>query len=110
MSSPLLDGSLESWPDLAPCFSEAVLLCGNGLSVNIWAPFAYGSLFDYARDEGLTVEDLALFSGTENFERVLSDLDTAIQSTRSSGSLQAGSMSDIAASSAAWVTLSVPFI
>jgi hypothetical protein len=79
MSTPHLDGSLASWPDLAPSYSEAVLLCGNGLSVNVWPAFAYGSLFDYARDGGLTEQDLALFDDTENFERVLSDLNTAIR-------------------------------
>jgi len=79
MSTPHLDGSLASWPDLAPSYSEAVLLCGNGLSVNVWPAFAYGSLFDYAHDGGLTEQDLALFGDTENFERVLSDLNTAIR-------------------------------
>jgi hypothetical protein len=79
MPTPRLDGSLEAWADLAPCFSAAALLCGNGLSVNVWPRFAYGSLFDYACDDGLTTEDLALFGGTENFERVLSDLNTAIR-------------------------------
>ncbi|HLB21702.1 MAG TPA: DUF4917 family protein, partial [Solirubrobacteraceae bacterium] len=56
-----------------------MLLCGNGLSVNVWPAFAYGSLFEHARNGGLTVEDLELFAGTENFERVLSDLNTAIR-------------------------------
>ena len=60
-------------------FSGGVLLCGNGLSINVWPAFAYGSLFDHARSGGLTGEDLALFAGTENFERVLSDLNTAIR-------------------------------
>ena len=79
MSTPRLDGSLESWPNLAPHFSDAALLCGNGLSINVWPAFAYGSLFDHAQDGGLTAQDLALFGGTENFERVLSDLNTAIR-------------------------------
>jgi hypothetical protein len=78
MPSPPLDGSLDSWPDLAPRFSAAALLIGNGLSINVWPAFAYGSLFDYARSGGLTAEDRALFADTENFERVLSDLNTAI--------------------------------
>jgi hypothetical protein len=77
--SPRLDGTLERWPDLADAYVEAVLLCGNGLSVNVWPAFAYGSLFEHARDDGLTAEDLELFAGTENFERVLSDLNTAIR-------------------------------
>lgn len=70
---------MSAWVDLAPRFSKAALLCGNGLSVNAWPAFAYGSLFDYACDDGLTAEDLALFGSTENFERVLSDLNTAIR-------------------------------
>jgi hypothetical protein len=78
-TSPQLDGSVESWPDIAPEFTEAALLCGNGLSINVWPAFAYGSLFDQARAGGLTAEDLALFASTENFERVLSDLNTAIR-------------------------------
>ncbi len=55
------------------------MLCGNGLSINVWPAFAYGSLFDHAHNGGLTDEDLSLFSGTENFERILSDLNTAIR-------------------------------
>src|SRR6185312_12714734 len=77
--APRLDGTLESWPDLAEDYAGAALLCGNGLSVNVWPAFAYGSLFEHARDGGLTAEDLELFADTENFERVLSDLNTAIR-------------------------------
>jgi hypothetical protein len=73
-----LDGSLATWPDLAGEFTQAALLCGNGLSVNVWPDFAYASLFDHAREDGMTAEDLALFGDTENFERALSDLNTAI--------------------------------
>ena len=79
MSTPRLDGSLEAWPDIVPRFSGSALLCGNGLGINVWPAFAYGSLFDHARSGGLTDEDLALFGGAENFERVLSDLNTAIR-------------------------------
>lgn len=79
MEAARLDGSLSTWAELAPRFAKAALLCGNGLSVNVWPAFAYASLFDYACDDGLTPEDLALFGGTENFERVLSDLNTAIR-------------------------------
>jgi len=79
MSIPPLNGLLETWPDLAAGFSKAALLCGNGLSINVWPAFDYGSLFDHAHDGGLTAEDLALFGETENFERVLSDLNTAIR-------------------------------
>jgi hypothetical protein len=73
------DGSLKTWPDLAARFSEAALLCGNGLSINVWPAFDYGSLFDYAQDDGLSAKDLELFGETKNFERVLSDLNTAIR-------------------------------
>jgi Domain of unknown function (DUF4917) len=79
MPTPRLDGSLASWPDLTRSYPEAALLCGNGLSVNIWPAFAYASLFDYAREGGLTEQDLALFGETENFERILSELSTAIR-------------------------------
>lgn len=79
MPAPQLDGSLDAWPNLRADFSEAALLIGNGLSINVWPQFAYGSLFDYARTGGLTTEDRALFADTENFERVLSDLNTAIR-------------------------------
>ncbi len=79
MPTPRLDGSLEDWSDLAPMFSPAALLCGNGLSINAWPAFGYQSLFEHARAGGLTNEDLALFAGGENFERVLSDLNTTIR-------------------------------
>jgi hypothetical protein len=77
--APRLDGSLEAWSDLVPRFSAGALLCGNGLGINIWPAFAYGSLFDHARSGGLADEDLALFGGAENFERLLSDLNIAIR-------------------------------
>jgi hypothetical protein len=79
MPTPRLDGSLTAWADLASRYPAAALLCGNGLSVNVWPAFGYRSLFDHARVDGLTAEDLALFGDTENFERVLSDLNTAIR-------------------------------
>ncbi|HTD09836.1 MAG TPA: DUF4917 family protein [Solirubrobacteraceae bacterium] len=79
MPTPPLNGSLENWPDLTASFSKAALLCGNGLSINVWPAFDYGSLFDHAHNGGLTADDLALFGETENFERVLSDLNTAIR-------------------------------
>src|SRR5665213_557992 len=79
METPRTDGSLEAWPELTSRFSKAALLCGNGLSINVWPAFVYGSLFEYAHDGGLTAQDLALFGGPENFERVLSDLNTAIR-------------------------------
>ncbi len=79
MPAPSFDGTLTVWQDLAPRYAGAALLAGNGLSINVWPAFAYGSLFDQARTGGLTREDLALFGEIENFERVLSDLATAIR-------------------------------
>lgn len=79
------DGSLLAWPDVAARHRWQVLLVGNGLSINIWPKFAYGSLFDHARNGTLTAEDRALFDGTGNFERVLSDLMTAMRINGSLG-------------------------
>ncbi len=73
------DGSLQSWTEIEAGLENAVLLLGNGLSINVWPRFAYGSLLDHATDEGLTPEDLILFDGRSNFERVLADLNTAIR-------------------------------
>ena len=58
--------------------SREALLCGNGLGINVWPAFAYGSLFDHARSGSLTDEDLALFGGA-GLERSMSDLNTAIR-------------------------------
>jgi Domain of unknown function (DUF4917) len=85
MSSAPTDGSLGAWPELAPRFESAALLCGNGLSINVWPEFAYRSLFEHARGDGLSPEDLALFGDSENFERVLSDLNTAIHVNKTLG-------------------------
>lgn len=79
MNSHPLDGSLASWADIEDEFEWDTLLLGNGLSINLWPPFAYRALFDHARSGGLTADDLALFDGTPNFERVLADLNTAIR-------------------------------
>lgn len=79
MTSPLLDGSLPDWEEIADVHKWEVLLLGNGLSLNVWSNFGYRSLFDHARGGGLTPEDHALFSGTPNFERVLGELMTAIR-------------------------------
>jgi uncharacterized protein DUF4917 len=73
------DGSLVQWEEIAGEFDWKTLLLGNGLSINVWPSFAYGSLFDHARDGGLTDEDRALFADTTNFERVLGDLSTSIR-------------------------------
>src|SRR4051812_1945246 len=73
------DGRLHHWEDIEDEQDWEVLLLGNGLSVNVWPKFKYGSLFDHARRGGLTAEDRALFDGSPNFERVLGDLNVAIR-------------------------------
>src|SRR5579884_1715404 len=83
--APALDGSLEDWSALRPAFTPAALLCGNGLSINVWPRFDYGSLFAHAAAARLSAADRALFAETENFERVLSDLGTAIRVDRAVG-------------------------
>jgi hypothetical protein len=79
LASRPLDGSLRDWNDVAGEEDWQVLLVGNGLSINVWPPFAYGSLFDYGRGAGLAAADLALFGETTNFEHVLAELGTAIR-------------------------------
>ncbi len=81
MASSPPDGTLRAWEDIHNDFDGSVLLLGNGLSINIWPRFAYGSLFDHARATGLTSEDLVLFDKTPNFETILADLNTAIRVT-----------------------------
>jgi hypothetical protein len=79
MASDAIDGSLLPWPVVARKHNWTALLLGNGLSINVWPHFAYGSLFDHARRGRLTRADHALFDGTGNFERALSDLMTAMR-------------------------------
>jgi hypothetical protein len=79
MTAPVLDGSLADWERIADAHPWEILFLGNGLSINVWSNFAYRSLFDHARGGGLTPDDLALFAGTPNFERVLGELMTAIR-------------------------------
>jgi hypothetical protein len=75
----LLDGPLPLWEEIAAFEKWQALLLGNGLSINVWPNFGYGSLFDHAQDGNLTDEDRALFEYTTNFERVLADLNIAIR-------------------------------
>jgi hypothetical protein len=82
---PPPDGSLPTWEDIADQCEWSALLLGNGLSINVWPSFAYGSLFDHASGGGLTAEDLALFDSTPNFERVLADLNTTIRVAQVTG-------------------------
>lgn len=73
------NGSLLHWADVAVAERWQVLLLGNGLSVNVWPRFGYSRLLDHATAASLTDVDKALFGEHTNFERVLSDLSTAIR-------------------------------
>jgi hypothetical protein len=78
------DGSLLRWQDIEGEERWSALLLGNGLSINIWSPFHYQSLYAKARrlsTGGLDADDRALFQaiGTQNFERVLGDLSSSIR-------------------------------
>lgn len=76
------DGTLVTWPDIAQLHEWQVLLLGNGLSINIWPLFGYGTLFERAFADGVAEVDRPLFAGTTNFETVLGDLGTAIRLSR----------------------------
>ncbi|HEX2393325.1 MAG TPA: DUF4917 family protein [Solirubrobacterales bacterium] len=67
------------WREVAARHDWEALLLGNGLSINVWQPFAYRQLYDWAREEELSPRDRELFASTPNFERVLGDLLTAIR-------------------------------
>ena len=77
MAVDLPDGTLHAWNEIADRHQWQTLLLGNGLSINIWPPFAYRRLYERAEHDALTDEDRALFSATPNFELVLGDLLTA---------------------------------
>lgn len=85
VNSHPIDGSLGSWGDIERACAWNALLLGNGLSMHVWGGFDYRSLFEQARRGGrhgrLTGEDQALFKalGTQNFERVLAELNAAIR-------------------------------
>lgn len=85
VSSHAIDGRLSDWRDIADAHEWEVLLLGNGLSINVWDGFRYGKLFDHAGNAGLTPDDLAFFTSTPNFERVLADLNTAIRVSEVNG-------------------------
>jgi hypothetical protein len=73
------DGTLFDWRDIATSHKWDTLLLGNGMSINIWEPFGYRKLYDRAKFGDLSARDRKLFSSTQNFERVLADLLTAIR-------------------------------
>jgi hypothetical protein len=79
MAAALPDGRLLDWAEARSEHKWQTLLLGNGLSISVWPPFAYRSLFERAEQNGLTETDRALFGGTPNFEVVLGDLLTAIR-------------------------------
>jgi len=75
------DASLPQWQSLPLSRDCNALLLGNGASRAIWRNFGYDSLFERAqkvRNRPLGQSDLALFKhlGTENFQQVLSALNT----------------------------------
>lgn len=72
----MIDGKLLDWREVESRHEWSALLVGNGLSAHVWPRFAYRSLLDEVRGDGLTPADAALFEshGGTNFERVLADL------------------------------------
>lgn len=75
------DGTLAGWPEVKAAEDWDAIVLGNGMSINLWGNFTYGSLFEEAKESGLISRtDLALFErlGTENFEEVLHKLSDAI--------------------------------
>ncbi|HEX2039429.1 MAG TPA: DUF4917 family protein [Acidimicrobiales bacterium] len=73
-AAPLfVDATLEAWEAVRDDGPWPALLLGNGASRAVWAPFAYDSLFEYAR---LSSADRELFDvlHTRNFELVLEGL------------------------------------
>jgi hypothetical protein len=58
---------------------RAYVLLGNGFSIGCDPVFSYGSLYEAARQAGLSDQALQIFEliGTNNFERVLRALDDA---------------------------------
>ena len=89
MTLPAFDGTLEPWPGVKRRHDWQGLLLGNGMSINVWGGFAYERLFDYARDNSLSAEELRLFNGRPNFELVLSELLTTLRVMEAVG-LEAG--------------------
>jgi hypothetical protein len=77
MQSP--DGTLYDWRDIQSAHGWDTLLLGNGMSINVWEPFGYSSLFDQAKADHLSEEERRLFEFTPNFERVLGDLLTTMR-------------------------------
>ena len=79
------DGTLADWRDIATAHAWDTLLLGNGMSINVWEPFRYRELYDYAKDGALSAADRRLFAATPNFERVLGNLLTTIRVNKTIG-------------------------
>ena len=75
------DGTLVGWQDVVYAEEWDALVLGNGMSINLWGDFKYGSLFEEAEEQGyLSKKDRKLFRklDIENFEEVLRKLSDAI--------------------------------
>jgi hypothetical protein len=62
------------WNQISANYNRGTLLLGNGASIAVSPSFAYGSLLDHARQNGLLSHDvtsLFRFFGTQDFELIL---------------------------------------
>jgi len=84
MIAPPALGTLQVWSEIVHEEKWAILLLGNGLSMNVYPYFGYTSLYTEAHEpgfvEGLTQQEQAIFDtfGTTNFELVLAKLRDGI--------------------------------
>lgn len=75
------DGALLPWGEIETVEAWDAIVLGNGMSINLWHDFGYGSLYEQAKASRLfSSNDEALFDklGIENFEEVLRKLSDAI--------------------------------
>jgi hypothetical protein len=90
MATVAITAGLLSWQAVQEQGWNGILI-GNGASRAVWHNFAYGSLLEKAKSHEiahpLAAADLQVFSGleTENFERVLAALATAVLVNKSYG-------------------------
>lgn len=81
MGGKSYDGTLDVWEDVEQTEEWDALILGNGMSINLWEDFTYGSLYEEARASNLLSRaDRDLFKALrlENFEQVLRRLSDAI--------------------------------
>src|SRR5947209_7483897 len=74
-------GKLLDWAEVEAAEDWDALVLGNGMSINIWGDFNYGSLYEQADKSGFLSEtDRRLFERLQvtNFEEVLRKLSDAI--------------------------------